>query len=110
MAVSVRSFAGSQSLQIEVEGPTQSGDYGADLAAALRSLAATITAGIETSRREERPGEVHITCGLKAMGNGFVVSADPAQASFSVTMVWRSTGEGAMGDVGPAGTSGLLEE
>jgi hypothetical protein len=110
MAISLRNFAASGSLQIEVESPTQSADYGTNLSAALQSLAAFVAGGIEQMQPEQRPGDLEITCGLRARGGGFVIGADLTAANFRVTLTWRNAAQGMPAASGPTGQSGDLGE
>lgn len=93
----LRNFTSDGRLQIEVNGETSAGDYGAELTRALAALIGTVNAGMSQIHEEERPQETKLTCGLQAVaGGGYAVLPGTGNANFVVTLTWRTDSQSSL--------------
>lgn len=83
-------FDSSGRVRIEVEGSGgSSSSYAGDLMGALQGVAETIASQMSGIPEEQRPTEMSVSFGLKALGGGgFAISLSEDQANFRVSMKW----------------------
>jgi hypothetical protein len=94
MATSISNFDASGAIRIEVDGASGASTYGNEFARAVQQLAATIAALVAQMSAEQRPQELNLTCGLKALpSGGFAVSLGSATGNFTLSLTWRADGE-----------------
>jgi hypothetical protein len=89
-------FEASSSVRIEAEGagPGTSSAYATDFFGALSSIAEAVVAQVNRMPREQRPADLTIGFGLKALsGGGFAVSLNQDTANFRISLSWRTEGQ-----------------
>lgn len=98
-------------LLIEVSGQEgASGEYSGAYLDALRTLARTTASQIQSLPQEQRPTELEVSYGLKALDNGGFSVGIGNDVNFRITMKWKSDegeGGGLLGEIG--GLAGGLE-
>jgi Trypsin-co-occurring domain 1 len=85
-----RSFSDVSGLQVEVE---DTGGAAADpslggLLEGLRAIVAQAAGQLGQLPAEQRPTELSLTFGLRAVSGGFAVGLDTDTANFRVSLVW----------------------
>lgn len=85
-----RAFSDVAGLQVEVE---DNGDAGAapslsGLFDGLRAVVAQAAAQLGQLPAEQRPTEMSLTFGLRAVSGGFAVGLDANASNFQVSLVW----------------------
>jgi hypothetical protein len=93
----IGNFDDSGTLQIEVDGVSTASAYASEFARALQTLNETMTSLLNEIPTEQRPQQLSLVCGLKALPEGgFAVSYGATTANFSLSLTWRSEEQGGL--------------
>jgi len=104
MATSLNNFDASGEVRVEVEAAGGGYAYDKELARALVLITTSVMGTVNQMPTEQRPQEVSLTCGLKALpSGGFAISLGETAASFTLTLSWRSdSSQSPLGGLVPA--------
>lgn len=89
-----RAFFGSSGLRIEVEDDSggRSSSYSEDFAEAIRAMAGFIVGRVGQFGEENRPSQLSVTFGLKALASGgFAIGNSDDAGNFKILMTWNSS-------------------
>ena len=101
MSVPLALFDSSGYLRIQVEGGGSVSEYSTDLVRALQSIASAITTGFNKLDEKDRPQQVEIACGLRALSEGgFAVTEGAEKANFRVLIKWGKPDDGGLPSAG----------
>src|SRR5688572_25199894 len=93
----IGNFDSSGTIQIEVDGEDTASAYGTDFAGALQTLTETMASTLSEIPTEQRPQQLSLSCGLKALPQGgFAVSYGATTANFSLLLTWRAEEQGGL--------------
>lgn len=91
-------FDSSSEIRIEVEGSGgTSNAYVSDFVAALRSVAMTVASQVAQIPKDQRPTELTVALGLKALATGgFAIALSQDAVNFRVLLKWGGESDGGL--------------
>jgi len=110
MATSYLTFGSTGVLRIEVDGTGAPGDLASDLGTAIYSVASSVASGASKLSAEQKPAEIWLICGLKALaGGGYVIGQGLEKVNFQLKLVWKTQEGSQMPQQPPAESEGQNE-